>query len=289
MPFLVATAVALGLTGVQNFRAVSPSLPGLYRSAALESASVADAAHLLDGARIRTVLDLRNNDEIAKAAKEATPWGRALCDAYDRGAPVGAGQIASEGSGQLRRFHLPLLEDVDGFFDEVAKRMSPARKAEALMYKTFDAARYDQLLYDEVARGGQSLLYTAMLRTSGRWQRALELAADRSGGAVLIHCAQGKDRTGVLCALLQHAAGDDEASIVEAYAASEGLLDSAGKVPKPGGGVDWSALRGSPPEAMAETLGWLRKEYGAIDLFLESVGCGEAWRSLLLRHRSRLR
>ena len=42
--------------------------------------------------------------------------------------------------------------------------------------------------------------------------------------------------------------------------------------------MDWSALRGSPPEAMAETLDWIRAEYGAIDYFLASVGCDEDWR-----------
>ena len=36
-------------------------------------------------------------------------------------------------------------------------------------------------------------------------------------------------------------------------------------------------------EAMAETLGYLRSEYGAIDGFLESVECGEAWRAELLQ------
>ena len=34
---------------------------------------------------------------------------------------------------------------------------------------------------------------------------------------------------------------------------------------------------------MAETLGYLRSEYGAIDGFLESVECGEAWRAELLQ------
>ena len=55
-----------------------------------------------------------------------------------------------------------------------------------------------QLLYDEVSRGKQQLLYTAMLRSASveAWGRALRLSADRSRGAVLIHCAQGKDRTG---------------------------------------------------------------------------------------------
>ena len=51
----------------------------------------------------------------------------------------------------------------------------------------------------------RQLMYTAMLQSAeaDAWGRALRLAADRRHGGVLIHCQQGKDRTGVLAALLQ--------------------------------------------------------------------------------------
>ena len=104
---------------------------------------------------------------------------------------------------------------------------------------------------------------------------------------MLVHCAQGKDRTGILCALLQHAAGDDEAMLVADYALSERLLPARCTEPdKTSGssaGVDWCKLRGSPPEQMIASLDWLRGRYGSIDGFLESSGCGNDWRQLLLR------
>ena len=290
----------VALDGVGNFRPVSASLPGLYRSAALDSATDAAAAYILDGARIRTIIDLRNNDEIFRAQRRASRVGRLLTAAYNNGAAVGAGELASEGCGVLRRYHVPVYESVDGFFDEVERRLHPAKRAEALLYKSFDTKKLNRLLYNEVSRGRQQLLYTAMLRANtAAWGRALALAADRREGGVLIHCAQGKDRTGVLAALMQHAAGDDRASIVESYAASEELLAAANanaesareaneaapnaEAAEVGRGVDWSAIRGSPPEAMDETFAWIRQEYGAIDTFLASVGCGEEWRRTLLR------
>jgi hypothetical protein len=113
---LLATAAAgvqLPVDGVRNFRSVSYSLPGLYRSGALEAASERDAARILDSARIRTVLDLRSDDEIERARRSATRAGARLVDAYSRGEPVGAGCLASEGSGKLRRVHVPLLGDVE--------------------------------------------------------------------------------------------------------------------------------------------------------------------------------
>ena len=77
------------LTGVYNFRCVSPLLPGLYRSANLEQATAGDAAYLLDGARIRTIVDLRNQDEIDKARASSTEMGRKLIAEFDAGAAVG--------------------------------------------------------------------------------------------------------------------------------------------------------------------------------------------------------
>ena len=171
--------------GVRNFRRVSPRLPGLFRSGGLESMTENDAAFLLDRAKIRTIIDLRNSDEIEKAASEATPVSALFRAAYDSGAPVGPGRLASEGSGVLRRIHVPLYEDVDGFFDEIEKRLSPGKKAEALMYKAFNTEKYNKVLYDEVSKGKQQLLYSAMLKSNAAvWGRALALAADRREGAV---------------------------------------------------------------------------------------------------------
>ena len=275
------------LEGIQNFRAVSPRLPGIYRSAGLEKATAADVAYLLDGAKIRTIIDLRNDDEVEQSLAEATSYGAALLEAFDEQRPVGTGCVASEGCGTLSRTQVPILQDVDGFYAEVAERLTGIRKIKAPALKATNGRAYDQLLYDELARQKQPMLNTVMLKTSAGWGEALSLAADRSGGSVLFHCAQGKDRTGVLAALLQHAAGCDEADIVASYAQSGPLLghdlDKPAPRPQQTEGVDWSCMRGSPPEAMTETLAWIRAEYGAIDSFLESVGCGEAWRRTLLQ------
>ena len=282
---LLAAIPVVGLDGVANFRPVSASLPGIYRSAALERATAADAAEILDRYKIRTIIDLRNEDEIEKARASATQFGRSLCAAYDGCEPVGPGCLASEGSGWLCRERVPLLADVDAFWSAVEAKLGPVAKAKGAALRAFNGAAYDQLLADELVRGGQAMLYTCMLQSAdaSAWRRALSLAADRSRGAVLIHCAKGKDRTGVLAALLQHAANDGEAAIVDAYAESAALEPASEAADAGDSRVDWSKLRGAPPEAMAETLGYLRSEYGAIDGFLESVECGEAWRAELLQ------
>ena len=100
---LASVLPALPLEGIANCRPVSASLPGLYRSAALERATAADVAQLLDGMRIRTIIDLRNDDEIERATARASGFGASLLAAYDNGYSVGPGSVASEGSGALRR------------------------------------------------------------------------------------------------------------------------------------------------------------------------------------------
>ena len=274
---LVARALALSppLEGVANFREVSPLLPGLYRSAELERASDADARYLLDELGVRTVVDLRNDDEIAKARRSRTRGGARLAD-----------EVAA-------RRHLPPLRDVDGFFDAVAAGLPPAKRLEAMALLVFSGRKYDQLLYDELTRErSPRTLYTSMLKAAPRvWGEALRAATAEGAGPVIVHCAKGKDRTGVVAALAALAAGDAEETVVRSYARSAALLDAheaaappappsdGDDAPRKRRGVDWSALRGSPPDAMSGTLEWVRKEHGSVEAYLDLIGIDADWRA----------
>jgi protein-tyrosine phosphatase len=73
-----------------------------------------------------------------------------------------------------------------------------------------NAADIADLYVDMVERGGGQLV------------RAAEIVAEHlADGPVLIHCAAGKDRTGLLVALIQSAIGVPAASIVAEYALSD--------------------------------------------------------------------
>jgi protein-tyrosine phosphatase len=50
------------------------------------------------------------------------------------------------------------------------------------------------------------------------WHAAFEAIADAPEGAVLIHCAAGRDRTGMMSAIMLELAGNDRATILEDYA-----------------------------------------------------------------------
>jgi protein-tyrosine phosphatase len=67
-----------------------------------------------------------------------------------------------------------------------------------------------------------ALSYVELLERSGdRLVSALERVTMPGGSPVLVHCAAGKDRTGVLVALLLDAAGVDRDVIVADYAATQ--------------------------------------------------------------------
>ncbi|MGW5647723.1 tyrosine-protein phosphatase [Saccharopolyspora sp. NPDC003752] len=68
-------------------------------------------------------------------------------------------------------------------------------------------------------------LYADLLDSAGHaFARVAELVAETEDGAVLVHCAAGKDRTGVAVALLLEAVGVDRQAIVADYALSESQL-----------------------------------------------------------------
>jgi hypothetical protein len=79
-------------------------------------------------------------------------------------------------------------------------------------------------------------------RWPGLWSAALTAIADAPTGAVLIHCAGGRDRTGVLSAVLLDAAGVPRDAVLEDYRVGmrgtnemlrrQGALDHEARIPE---------------------------------------------------------
>jgi protein-tyrosine phosphatase len=118
-------------------------------------------------------------------------------------------------------------------------------------------------------------------------------ALARAEGAVLVHCAAGKDRTGLVCALTHHIAGvafedtlhdflltNDEARIERKMEfLGTWLLEHAGRRPSD------AALRMAvsvQPEYLQESFAAIRAAHGSIDGYLEDVlGVGAAMREAI--------
>ena len=130
--------------------------------------------------------------------------------------------------------------------------------------------------------GGLAEIYFAMLRYARRpIAQALETLA-ASPGACVFHCAAGKDRTGVLAAVVLGALGVADADVVEDYAYTRRVLPRI-----------LERLRGSeayqhvftelPPDTlhaepatMEALLGLARREWGSLRGYARWAGASEA-------------
>jgi len=134
--------------------------------------------------------------------------------------------------------------------------------------------------YDHCTNMGEFYLEMARQKDYGKLiTEALEVIADPQNHPIVFHCAVGKDRTGMLAAVLLSLLGVPEKDIIEDYALSEPYMDELlarlkNNPPKVGGPpMDipeyfWKAS----PESMNLFLSTLKREYGSIEEYLAEQG-----------------
>jgi len=111
---------------------------------------------------------------------------------------------------------------------------------------------------------------------------AVRLIAGNLDAPVLFHCAAGKDRTGILAAVLLEALGVPDEVVVEDYALSHEPHHRKIAVvqadPRPGDS-DYAAmpevLKGARPEAMATFLRLVRERHGSLVDGLRGAGLSD--------------
>lgn len=174
-------------------------------------------------------------------------------------AEVEAGRYSCDGVDVL---HLPMLRET---WDRVAATTS-ADPVEFL------AARYLEM----TEQGAPAIA------------AVLEMLASRRRLPAVFHCAAGKDRTGVLAALVLAALGVDDEQIAVDYNLSAVAMDRL---------VEWIARNGHPtaeamarqpgallacpPEAILVFLRRLRERHGSVDRYLAGIGVGHTTTSAL--------
>lgn len=115
----------------------------------------------------------------------------------------------------------------------------------------------------------------------------LNAAATPDAFPLLVHCKVGKDRTGIVIALLLAAVGVPMSTIAEDYAQSRANLeplipDLLAAAKRDGFNLErYEQILQSPPEVMLDLFAYLNERYGGVLGYLERIGVDETCRANL--------
>jgi protein-tyrosine phosphatase len=137
----------------------------------------------------------------------------------------------------------------------------------------------DEKRFTEFPDMGQFYVYLIKKNRFGQQLvEALKIIASPENHPLIFHCAIGKDRTGLLAAMLLSALGVADEDIIEDYALSgppmQVIIKRLSSKPETAGMVTrvpaffWEAA----PESMALLLNSLKKDYGSTEGYLKTNG-----------------
>lgn len=133
---------------------------------------------------------------------------------------------------------------------------------------------------DEINVGGLPMLNELLLRFGAPGIKyVLELVADRNRHPIAWYCAAGKDRTGVIAALVLSLCGVRDEDIVEDYSLSANVYAEMNDHQAMVGALSQRSLDpktflGAPPQVMRDTLRAIRSTYGSVSDYCTWIGFG---------------
>ena len=133
---------------------------------------------------------------------------------------------------------------------------------------------------EKINKGGLPMLNELLLRYGAPGIKyVLEICADKSRHPVAFHCTAGKDRTGMITAIVLSLLGVPDESIVQDYALSANVYAEMNDHKAMVGALsqrnlDAKTFLGAPPEVMRDTLLAIREDYGSVEEYLDWIGFG---------------
>ena len=121
-----------------------------------------------------------------------------------------------------------------------------------------------------------------MTTGSAEIARAFELFADESAQTFVVHCTAGKDRTGIVIALLLELLGVAREQIAAEYELSNmavpqlaAYIEAKGRTPEMPR-EEWLARMATPAKRMVDLLALVERDHGSARDFLRASGVSEA-------------
>ncbi|ORY83164.1 tyrosine phosphatase family-domain-containing protein [Protomyces lactucae-debilis] len=225
----------------------------LYRSADLSGLTEQGLPQL--ARYVHTIIDVRSMPEV-KRNGTIGPLEKTFSDA----------QLAEHG---VVRHHVPIFKETDYSPDAIAHRHG--------LYKNGSdgfVEAYRGIL--EHCDPALNAVLTALIHKSIRQK-------DRRG--VLVHCSAGKDRTGILCALVLLYAGVSAEAVASEYElTSLGLADKKRAIleslSRPGADLGSQAqvesMMGSPKIVMLKSIAVMKAEFSGVEAIVKRSGMSEA-------------
>jgi protein tyrosine/serine phosphatase len=188
-------------------------------------------------------------------------------------------RLTPEGHTALLAYGVRTVIDLR-FLDEAQE--FPYTLQSATIYRNLPLIDATAVEFVDAAENLQELYRRILESSQAHIAAAIQAIADAEPGGVLVHCHAGKDRTGIVVAMLLTLVGVSYDTIVEDYALSEVYLGS--ELPRILAENSHDAtlharltwLLRTPPAAMAATLDYLDTAYGGPRAYLTAAGVTEA-------------
>jgi len=203
-----------------------------------------------------------------------------------------AGEILGKRPARKERHFVSLMNEfkyVRGTVTKLRKRdiarsllKSPAA---ALSRRVWDSLKKPFLR--EINDGGLIMLNELLLRFGSPGMKyVLDLCADKEHYPIAFYCTAGKDRTGMIAAIILTICGVKPDSIVEDYSLSANVYAEMNDHQAMVGALSQRSLDpktflGAPPEVMADTLAAIEENYGSVEGYCDWIGFGAAQRDKL--------
>ncbi len=130
-------------------------------------------------------------------------------------------------------------------------------------------------------------LYLRMIEHRETFKAIFDILATAPSG-VLVHCTAGKDRTGVVMAILLEMIGVDEETIISDYSLSTPILSITGPIYQKTHPNFWQFVGESNPDYMRYFLKKFHEKYNSAEHYLREIGVSEEHIELIrakaLRH-----